>query len=294
MSKEAPGAGFEVIREEFKAVLVPGAEPYCIGTGFKFTEGPAWFSEGEFLLFSDIPDDTIFRWTKDQGYAAWRHPSHNANGNTVDGEGRLVTCEHGSRTVTRTDRDGTVVTLASTYAGRRLNSPNDVVVKSDGTIWFTDPPYGIQPEEAEQPVNYVFRLDPGSAEPVPVADDFSRPNGLCFSPEEGVLYIADSDHARHHVRRFTVGDDNTLTGGEVFVTIEPGAPDGIRTDRLGRLWSTAGDGVHAFSAAGDLLGKILIPETPANCCFGGPELRTLFITARTSVWAVELAVAGAR
>lgn len=284
----------QIFRDEFREVAPAHAEVRLVADGFGFTEGPAWIEleGGPCLLFSDIPADTIYRWSEGQGHSVWRTPSHNANGNTVDREGRLVTCEHGSRSVTRTEHDGTVVTVASTFGGKKLNSPNDAVVKRDGTVWFTDPPYGVKPEQVEQPANYVFRLDPGASEPVPVADDFTRPNGLCFSPDEKLLYIADSDTAIHHIRRFRVRDDNTLEGGEVFATVAPGVPDGIRTDGTGRLFSTAGDGVQVFDPGGELLGKILTPETAANCAFGGADLRTLYITAVSSVWAVELLVSG--
>jgi len=166
-----------------------------------------------------------------------------------------------------------------------------VVVKRDGSIWFSDPPYGIGSEQSEQVANYVFRLEVGASEPVPVTDDFSRPNGLCFSPDEQFLYIADSDWEVHHIRRFRVRRDGSLEGGEVLVTIDPGIPDGIRVDRIGRLFSTAADGVQVFSPAGQLLGKIKTPETASNCPFGGEGHSTLFITAVSSVWAVNLAAA---
>ena len=278
----------EIIDRAFEPILSPDTTVRRIATGFEFTEGPAWLARGSFLLFSDIPADTIYRWTESEGHTVWRRPSHQANGNTVDTEGRLVTCEHGSRSVTRTEDDGAITTLVSTHQGKKLNSPNDLVVARDGAIWFTDPPYGIGPEQAEQPANYVFRLDPGAAEPVPVADDFSRPNGLCFSPDHKFLYIADSDPEVHHIRRFRVRSDGTLTAGEVFVSIDPGIPDGIRTDRSGRLYSTAADGVHVFSPEGKLLAKVKTPETAANSTFGGPARNVLFITAVTSVWAVDL------
>ncbi|MBE3070243.1 MAG: SMP-30/gluconolactonase/LRE family protein, partial [Planctomycetes bacterium] len=239
-----------------------------------------------------IPADTIYQWTEAEGLNVWRTPSHNANGNTADREGRIVTCEHGSRTVTRTDAGGKVETLCATYQGKRLNSPNDAVVGRDGAVWFTDPPYGIDPKAREQAGNYVFRLDPGAKEPVAVATDFAMPNGLCFSPDGKWLYVADSG-GPHHIRRFRVKDDRTLEGGEVFATITPGVPDGIRCDREGRLYSTAGDGVQVFSPEGKLIGRIRTPEPAANCAFGGLAGRTLFITARSSVWAVTLAAAGA-
>ena len=284
---------FEILDDSFNAILTADSELRAIADGFTFTEGPAWWGARACLLFSDIPADTIHRWTEDEGHSVFRRPSRQANGNTIDLAGNLVTCEHGSRTVTRTSPDGEVETIASTYDGKRLNSPNDVVVKSDGTIWFTDPPYGIKPEARQQAANYVFRLDPGASEPVIVADDFSRPNGLCFSPDERLLYIADSDTEIHHVRRFEVQGDNALAGGQVFAVVEPGVPDGMRVDAEGRLYSSAADGVQVFSADGRLLGKIHTPQTAANCTFGGPDGRTLFITATSGVWAVDLAVRGA-
>jgi gluconolactonase len=265
---------FEIVDESFEQVLASASELRCIADGFEFTEGPTWHQGG--LVFSDIPADTIYRWEEGKGHFVWRRPSHNANGNTVDREGRLVTCEHGTRRVTRTERDGSITVLADSYKGRKLNSPNDVVVRSDGTIWFTDPPYGIKPEQVEQSANYVFRLDPGAAEPTPLASDFSMPNGLAFSPEETTLYVADSDTGIHHIRRFRVTDEAGLSGGEVLATIDTGSPDGM----------------HVFGPQGDLLGKIKTPETAANCAFGGAEMRTLFITARSTVWAVTLAASG--
>ena len=289
----APGARIEILDPAMNAVLAPGAAVRLLGDTFQFTEGPAWLPwEGGILVFSDIRADTLYRWTEKEGLAVFRKPSHNANGNTADPEGRLVTCEHGSRTVTRTAPDGAVVTLASTYQGKKLNSPNDVVVRSDGTVWFTDPPYGIKPAEQQQPANYVFRLDPGAAEPVQVADDFVRPNGLCFSPDEKFLYVADS--SRSHIRRFRVTAENALAGSEVFAKIQPPGPDGIRCDADGRLYVTAGDGVQVFDPQGKLLGKVILPVQPANCTFGGSDRRTLFITARTHLYAVTLAVRGSR
>jgi gluconolactonase len=294
MTKQTPKARIEILDDACKAALAPDAEVRQIAGGLKFTEGPAWMPEGQFLVFSDIPADTLYRWDEAGGLKVWREGSHNSNGNTVDGQGRLVTCEHGARRVTRTDKDGKVEVLASTCNGKRFNSPNDVVVKGDGSIWFTDPPYGLpQGQQREQDKNYVFRLDPGAKEPVVVASDFDMPNGLCFSPDEKLLYIADSGKP-HHVRRFRVKADNTLEGGEVFTVISPGVPDGMRIDRDGRLFSTAGDGVHIFSPEGKLLGKIRTPKTAANCAFGGPDKKTLFITANSEVWAVRLNVPGAR
>jgi gluconolactonase len=288
------GKDFEALDARFRAVIRSDSAVVAIAKGLKFTEGPVWVPDRAELVFSDIPAGTLYQWAEGKDLAVFRKPSHNANGNTLDMQGRLITCEHGSRTVTRTDADGKVATIASTYKGGRLNSPNDAAVKSDGTIWFTDPPYGLpKGAKKEQAKNYVFRLDPNAAEPVVVADDFDMPNGLCFSPEEKLLYVADSGKP-HHVRRFAVGKDNTLSGGKVFAAIQPGVPDGIRCDEAGRLFSTAGDGVQVFDADGTLVGRIRTPEPAANCCFGGADRTTLFITARTAVYAVKLAVAGAQ
>lgn len=284
---------FEIINTDMESVLRQDSELECLGEGFGFLEGPVWWPAVGGLLFSDIPGDTIHLWTEGGGYRVWRRPSHHANGNTLDMAGNLITCEHQSRTVTRTTPAGQVAIIASTYLGKKLNSPNDAVVKRDGTLWFTDPPYGIKPEMREQAANYVFRLDPGASELVAVAGDFSRPNGLCFSPDERLLYLADSDTGTHHIRRFEVRSDNTLSGGEVFAVLDSGVPDGMRMDMTGRLYSTAGDGVHVFAADGRLLGKIHTPKSASNCAFGGPDRRRLFITARDALWTVYLSAQGA-
>lgn len=285
-------AQFEIYDKKFREIVTERSRLVEIASGMEFTEGPVWLAKQAVLIFSDIPADEMKFWSS-AGLETFRKPSGHANGNTLDRQGRLLTCEHGTRRLSRTEADGSVVALAESFGGKRLNSPNDVVVKSDGSIWFTDPPYGIKPEQVEQPHNYVFRLDPERPEPVPVADDFDRPNGLCFSPDEKRLYIADSSE-RHHIRFFAVNDDNTLSGGNVFATIEPGVPDGMRVDLAGRLYSTAGDGVWVISPDGILLGKILVPQTPANCTFGGERRSTLYITARHSVYAVDLAAVGAQ
>jgi gluconolactonase len=282
---------FDIRSESFRSILRPDSQVVKLATGFQFTEGPVWVADGDCLLFSDIPANRVYRWQEGQGVSVWREPTGNTNGNTLDRQGRLISCEHSGRRVTRTERDGSITVLADSYGGKRLNSPNDVVVQSDGVIWFTDPPYGIKPEQMEQPAKYVFRLDPDGKLTV-VADDFDMPNGLCFSPDEKLLYIADSSK-RHHVRVFTVKADHTLADGRLFATIDPGVPDGMRMDTAGWLYSTAHDGVHVYAPGGELLGKILVPEAPANCTFGGDK-RTLYITARTSLYAINLASAGAQ
>jgi gluconolactonase len=278
----------------FKSIVAADAKLSKLAGGMKFTEGPVWLAgEGGFLVFSDIPANELKRWTAKDGLATFRSPSQNANGNTVDRAGRLVTCEHGGRRVCVLEKDGSLRTIVDRFDGRRFNSPNDAVVKSDGTVWFTDPPYGLpKGEKKEQAGNLVFRFDPKIKSTTVVATDFDMPNGLCFSPDEKKLYVADSGKPRH-IRVFDVQPDGTLAGGDVFCRIDKGGPDGIRCDVEGRIFSSAGDGVQVFSPEGRLIGKILVPETPANLCFGGDDGRTLFITARTSLYSFPLRVKGA-
>ena len=311
MAARTAGAAEDfVVKDEarFRKIVPAGAGVERVAGGFKFTEGPQWFdgAEGGYLLFSDIPPGRIYRWRVGmKAPEVFREPSNNANGNTRDGAGRLITCEHSSRRVTRTATDGAVTVLAERFGGKRLNSPNDAVVKRDGAIYFTDPPYGIKAPDKEQEKNRVYRIDPKSGELTAVADDLEMPNGLCFSPDEKRLYVADSGRARH-VRVYDVGADGMPGNGRVFCTIDVGVPDGIRCDVAGRLFSSAGDGVHVFGADGALIGKILTPEVAdprkagakrrescANLAFGGPKGTTLFMTAQTSVYAVELTTRGA-
>ncbi len=275
-----------------------------IVSGCKWTEGPVWFADHGCLLFSDIPNERIMRWTPGQGASVYREPSNFANGHTRDLQGRLVSCEHGGRRVTRTEPDGSLTVLADSWRGKRLNSPNDVVVKSDGSIWFTDPTYGILSDyegyraDPEQEAHHVFRIDPATGALAPVVSDFVQPNGLCFSPDESLLYIAESGSSHDAsvpsvIRRFRVTDAG-LSGGEVFATIDNGLPDGMRCDTNGNLWSSAEDGIHIFAPDGTLLGKILVPERVANLTFGGPRRNRLFITATTSVYLVYTAATGAQ
>lgn len=267
-----------------------------IATGFKFTEGPVWNASEDFLLFSDIPANRIYKWPGNGEVDVFREPSGNSNGLTYDKEGRLIICEHGTRRLSRIELDGTYTILADGFRGKRLNSPNDVVVKSDGTIYFTDPPYGIRPEEQELPFQGVFHLDPDSGELNLVVADFDRPNGLAFSPDEETLYIADSS-SRRHVRAFDVRPDGALSGGRVFAEIRselPGNPDGMKVDVEGNLYVAAAGGVWIFSEDGDHLGVIRTPETPANCAWGGEDWRTLFITARASLYRIRLGIPGVK
>jgi len=265
-------------------------------TGCRWLEGPAYFPAGRYLVFSDIPNDRILRWDETTGaVGVFRQPSGFANGNTADRRGRLVSCEHGTRRVTRTEPDGSVTVLADSYRGKLLNSPNDVVERADGSIWFTDPAYGIDSDyeghkaESELGACYVFRIGPGAGEPVIVADDFSRPNGLAFSADERRLYISDS--ARRHIRAFEVTDTPdgpALTGGEVFASCTAGAFDGLRVDDSGRIWAAAHDGVHCIGPDGTLLGKLRLPEITANLAFGGAQRNELFLCATSSLYSLRV------
>ncbi len=292
----ARAADFEIKNaEEFKKLLPEGAKVQKEASGFGFVEGPTWIkSGGGYLVFSDIPNNKIMKWTAKDGVTVFRDDSKNSNGNTTDPDGMLVSAQHGSRSVTRTEKDGKVVTLADKYQDKAFNSPNDVVVKSDGTVWFTDPDYGIPKGQAkEQDGNWVYRFDPKNKELKVLFTEkiFDKPNGLAFSPDEKILYIADSGAPRL-IRSFEVREDGTVAGGEVFCKIDKGGPDGIRCDADGRVWSSAGDGVHIFDKQGKLIGKILVPQTPANLCFGGEDGKTLFITAQKSLYSIKTNVTG--
>ncbi len=267
--------------------------------GAVFTEGPVWVPDGHYFLCSDVRTSTMYRWSEADGQSVYREPSNSANGNFLDLEGRLITCEGGARRVVRTEHDGSMTVLADAHAGGRLNSPNDVVVKSDGTIWFTDPDYGIiesdaGPETAkEQDGNFVYRLDPDTGDLEVVLEDFDKPNGLAFSPDETLLYVVDSarthgEERPHHLRVFDVVDGRRLENDRVFTVIEPYIPDGLRVAPSGDVFTSAGDGVQVFTPGGQLIGKFLTPEVAANLCLGGPGGDTLFICATSSVWAIRI------
>ena len=293
---------FELIDPRFKALAFPNVHLEKLHGACRWAEGPAWFAAGRYLVWSDIPNDRILKWDDTNGVVSvFRQPAKNTNGHTVDREGRLVSCEHQGRCISRVGFDGKREVLADRFDGRRFNSPNDVVVKSDGSIWFTDPSYGIDSDyegdasTSEIGARNVYRVDPLTGAVTKVADDFVQPNGLAFSPDESLLYIVDTGlthtpNGPHHVRRFEVAPDGkSLVGpGNVFSTCEVGLYDGLRIDLHGNLWLSAGDGVHCHAPDGALLGRIRVPEAVANLCFGGPKLNRLFIAATTSLYAVYL------
>jgi len=278
-------------------------------TGARWAEGPAWFGDGGYLLFSDIPNNRILRWLEDAGgVSVFRYPSNYTNGNARDRQGRLISCEHDTRRVSRTEYDGKITVLLDRYQGKLLNAPNDVVVHSNDSIWFTDPGYGILSEyeghidKFELPAN-VYRLDPASGEVVVVATDLLRPNGLCFSPDEKRLYIVDTGQPPgkpHPIRVYDVVDGSRLANGRVFCDMGQGGSDGIRCDVDGNLWAAAGwggegyDGVHIFAPDGQLIGKIALPETCANLSFGGAKRNRLFMTASQSLYSLYVNTQGAR
>lgn len=293
----------EIVSPKFKDLVLLNTHLEQLWTGGRWLEGPVWFGDGRYLVFSDIPNDRLMRFDEtDESVSVFRQPAMNANGNTRDGQGRLLSCEHRGRRVSRTEHNGSVTTLVDQYQGRQLNSPNDIVVAEDGCVWFTDPTYGIDLDyqgavaDSELDGNHVYRFNPTDGSLSIMASDFAQPNGLAFSPDEQFLYVADSgithdDNGPRHIRRFKVGSDR-LSGGEVIAECAEGLFDGFRIDTLGHIWTSAGDGVHCLTTEGELLGKILIPEAVANICFGGAKRNRLFICATTSLYATYLNISG--
>ncbi len=296
---------FAAFDERFNALFNPNARLEKLYGGCRWAEGPAYFPSGRFLVWSDIPNDRMLRFDETNGsVSVFRMPAGFSNGNTVDRQGRLVTCEHGNRRVTRTEHDGSITVLADRYEGKRLNSPNDVVVKSDGSIWFTDPAYGIDSDyegnkaESEIGACHVYCLDASGSLRI-VAYDFVRPNGIAFSPDERRVYVSDTGatHVKNgprHIRVFDLDEKGRVSNGKVFATCDSGLFDGFRLDDEGRIWTSAGDGVHCFAPDGTLLGKILLPEVTANVVFGGLRRNRLFICCTTSLYSMMLPVNGAR
>ena len=302
MPNDAPSI-YEIYDARFRNLVVLSAGLEELYSDCRWAEGPVWFADTGCLIWSDIPNERMLRWVPGGSVSIFRAPSNFANGNTRDRQGRLVSCEHGTRRVTRTETDGSITVLADSYKGRRLNSPNDVVVRSDGTVWFTDPTYGILSDyegykaEPEQATRNVYRVDPVIGELEIMVDDFRQPTGLAFSPDETKLYVADSAashdiNAPRHIRVFDVMNGNKLANGRVFCNIDAGIPDGFRADTAGNIWTSAGDGVHCFAPDGTLLGKIKIPQTVANLTFGGPRRNQLFIAATQSLYHVYTATTG--
>jgi len=291
---------YEILHPRFSSLLLGNCRLEKLYTGTRWAEGPCYFADGNFLIWSDIPNNRMLRWTEGLGVEVFRQPANCSNGNTRDRQGRLVSCEHLTRRVTRTEWDGSITVLAERYEGRRLNSPNDVVVKSDGSIWFTDPPYGIlsdyegKKSASELDGNFVFRLDPATGALSVVAEDFDRPNGIAFTPDERQLFVADSGRP-HHLRVFDVKEDGQgLTRGRVFAECDAGIYDGFRFDTDGNLWTSTRAGVTCYASDGTMLGKIRIPEAVSNLTFGGPKRNRLFITATTSLYSLFVNANGAQ
>jgi gluconolactonase len=301
------GTDFVVLDRRFKQLFAGHIRVDRLWTGAVWSEGPAWFAAGRYLVWSDLPNNRMLRYIEPSGeVSVFRQPSNNSNGNTVDNQGRLVTCEHLTRRVTRTEINGSISVLADKWQGKRLNSPNDVVVKSDDSIWFTDPSYGIdgdnEGDRAPHEIDgcYVYRVDPKSGEVTRVIDDMVRPNGVAFSHDEKLLYVADTgathkENGPRHIRRFAVSSDGkSVKGHGIFAESTAGLFDGFRVDGEGRVWASTDEGVHCFESDGTLIGKILIPEIVANVTFGGAKRNRLFICGTTSLYAALLMTNGSK
>jgi gluconolactonase len=306
-----PDPAVEVVDPRFAKYKVINAAVERLYTGARWAEGPVWFGDGRYLVFSDIPNNRMLRWLEDTGeVSTFRSPSNYSNGNSRDRQGRLLTCEHDARRLTRTEYDGTVTVLMDRYQGKMLNAPNDLAVHSDGGIWFTDPGYGIMTNYEghkatfELPTN-VYRLDPKTRDATVVVSDLDKPNGICFSPDEKKLYLVDTGLPKHPgdprpIYVYDVVDGVRLANKRMFVNMAPGSSDGIRCDVDGNVWSAAGwgpadyNGVHVFAPDGVLIGKIHLPEACANLCFGGAKKNRLFMAASQSLYAVYVDTQGAQ
>ena len=294
---------FDIRSDEFQTILGSNPELRLLSEDLDFAEGVCWLSSRDYVIVSDFKNNRILRWDEEEGLGIFREPSDCANGNAQDAEGRVLSCLTRGRTVVRLEQDGSIVPVASHYEGGRFTSPNDVVVKSDGTIWFTDPDYGfLHPEfghgdKPEQTHNRVYMVD-DAGQTVAVSEDFDKPNGIAFSPDESVLYVGDTgrthgEFRNHQIIRFDVAKGNAVLNPTVFAVIEPGVPDGFRCDVNGNLFVTTGDGVQVFNPDGELLGKIHTPEVAANCSFGMSDRQRLFIGATSALWCIDLNTQGA-
>ncbi len=302
-----PDPAIHVLDPSFAKYRVAAATVERLGTGYRWAEGPAWFGDARMLLWSDIPNNRMMRWDEATGaISVFRGPSDYSNGNTRDRQGRLVTCEHGTRRVTRTEYDGSITVLADRVDGKRLNSPNDVVVKSDGSIWFTDPPYGIigyyegAIAKQETASNNVYRIDGQTGVVTVVIDSMDRPNGIAFSPDESLLYVVESGVSPRSIMAFDVIDGGRrVAKGRKLIDAGPGTPDGFRCDIYGNLWCGWGmgsaelDGVMIFNPVGKLIGRVQLPERCANVCFGGRHRNRLFMAASHSLYALYVNTQGA-
>ncbi len=300
-----PDPAFQIVDPSFAKYRIGNAGVERLTTGYRWAEGPVWFGDARCLLWSDIPNNRIMRWDEETGdVTVFRKPSNYANGNTRDRQGRLVTCEHDARRVTRTEYDGSITVILDRFDGKPLNSPNDVVVRSDDSVWFTDPPFGILSNyeghvaPVELPTN-VYRVDGRTGQATVVVGDIPRPNGLAFSPDEQKLYVVVSGAMPREIRAYDVVDNGTkLTNGRVFIDCGAGVPDGFRVDTDGNLWCGWGggegqDGVAIFNPDGKLIGRILLPERSANLCFGGAKRNRLFIASSKSIYSVYVNARGA-
>ena len=286
----------------FTDLILPNADLQVLFGGMLWAEGPTYFGQGDYVVWSDIPNNKVYQWAEGLGVRVFDHSANNANGHTIDSCGRLVSCEHLTRSVTRREHDGTTTVICDSHAGSRLNSPNDVVVRSDGSIWFTDPPYGILSDyegkkaEQEQDGCFVYRVEKAGAVPKPIATDFVKPNGLAFSNDETRLYVSDTGLSHdpegpHHIRVLDL-DGDRVTGDRVFAEIEHGLSDGFRVDQHDNIWTSTGRGVSCYDSDGELIGEILVPEVVSNLCFGGPKRNRLFITATSSLYSIFVGTSG--
>jgi gluconolactonase len=305
-SSRYPDPRIKILDPSFARYRVAQAKVERLGTGYRWCEGPVWFGDGRYLLWSDLPNNRILKWEEETGaISVFRKPSNNANGNTRDRQGRLITCEHDARRVTRTEHDGSLTVIADRYDGKPLNSPNDVVCRSDGSIWFTDPPFGVlgyyegHVAAPELPTN-VYRVDPANGRLAVVAGDVNRPNGLAFSPDESILYVVEASALPRSIFAYTVVEGGTrLADRRKLIDAGPGTPDGLRIDVDGNLWAGWGmgedglDGVSIFNPAGKLIGRIDLSERCANVCFGGLHRNRLFMAASTSLYSLYVNTQGA-